>query len=524
MMGGTSGTLATAGWAIDTNGVFQITMENPGGSYTSAPTNFSVMGTTGCSPVPSGFTAYLTHSVVIIGDTNTGIVGSAFGSRLVNVTVDCRNQSSCTAVEVQNGQEESGPVFVSAVNYSNYCLWVHGQSMAAGSDNSFAFQIECNGNYNASSSAMSTTTIPVEFDNTKSRGIIGGTINPVNSNAPVALSNGLLSNPNPISSCSNSTPTNTFTATANTAATLPSNWASNPPYGLSRYVTLAGLLPAAWNRTWPISPATTTSFNINGVGICPSSGGTGAMATATLLPSADVIVCSGTACAGGIDKGQNNPTQVSLTQLHTEHAGTGVFVTGSNTSVEILAPTITAGGNSLYAGVTIDGTNPPLSVNINSMLSNGTQQFFVVDGLTGTNTAPFGSGASVLSSYLSGTAALLGPAGLQPPVAVKTAAYSVAISDSMTTFDNTGATGTVVYTLPTPLPGLTYTFLQTAGHQITLTPSVGTIQASQFSPNCVNAASGHSLYTTATNASITIQAINTSTWRATSCGGAWSST
>jgi hypothetical protein len=113
---------------------------------------------------------------------------------------------------------------------------------------------------------------------------------------------------------------------------------------------------------------------------------------------------------------------------------------------------------------------------------------------------------------------------LQPPVAVKTAAYSVAISDSMTTFDNTGATGTVVYTLPTPLPGLTYTFLQTAGHQITLTPSVGTIQASQFSPNCVNAASGHSLYTTATNASITIQAINTSTWRATSCGGAWSST
>jgi hypothetical protein len=390
---GASATYTTAG------GNLAITMVNPGGGYGTSQAGAPVPSVvvTGCSP---SLTAVLSGSVVIIGDTNENPANAVFGSRLMNLTVDCNQVANCTAVEIQNTQEQCGPVFVSAINYTSRCLWVHGMVKAIGTDNSSAFDMECNGNTSTTPNpGMSPSTVPVEFDNTKSRGIIQATINPVNSITPIGLRTGTTGS-NEAITCSGGVGTVTLPGTT----ALPANWSNTPPYSLNAYVTIAGITGGTvWNNTWPINSIHISpgSFNIVG-GICPIVG-TGPTATATLEPSADIIVCSGSSCAYGAEGNTlNNPTEVSLIQVHMEHAGTGVFATGSNTSVNMVAPTTTVGGNSMYASVTIDGTSPPASVNISSLLVNSGLQYMIVDGITGTNLAVQGSGGT-LANYVSGT-------------------------------------------------------------------------------------------------------------------------
>jgi hypothetical protein len=227
---------------------------------------------------------------------------------------------------------------------------------------------------------------------------------------------------------------------------------------------------------------------------------------------------------------ENNPTEVSLIQVHMEHAGTGVFATGSNTSLDIVGPTTTVSNNSMYSSVTIDsGASAPASVSISSLLANGGPQFLVVDGITGVSLSNPSSGGT-LAHYVSGTnllpQSLLGPTGLQPPVAVKTSSYAITPNDNLTTFDNTGASGAITYTLPaSPTPGMTYTFLQsTTTHKITISPGTGiTIQMSTATGCNAAPASGVTISTTTEFSALTLQAINTTTWRATSCGGTWAS-
>jgi hypothetical protein len=343
----------------------------------------------------------------------------------MNLTVDCHQVANCTAIEIQNAQEQSGPVFVNAVNYTSRCLWVHGMVSSIGTDNSSAFDIECNGNVSTTPGAtMSPSTIPVEFDNTKSRGIIQATINPVNSNTGINLRTG--TGINAAITCSGGPSyTATVTSTTGSAGMIPANWSNTPPYSLSAYVQIIGITTGTgWNNTWPVTsivPGASGTFNIVGGGICPTVG-SGSGATATLEPSADIIVCSGTLCAYGAEGNtSNNPTEVSLIQVHMEHAGVGVFATGANTTVNIVAPTTTVSKNSMNTSVMIDATNPPSSVNISSLLVNSGLQNMVVDGITGATLLAPGAGGT-LASYISGTnilpQSLLGPAGLQPPVSV----------------------------------------------------------------------------------------------------------
>jgi hypothetical protein len=108
---------ASATWTMDGLGNFTFQVQNPGGGYGGAMIAASLPTGT-CTTMNPTLTVHPTTSAVIIGDTNTGsATGSAFGSRLMNVTVDCNYVTNCTAIEIQNGQEESGPVFVSAANY-----------------------------------------------------------------------------------------------------------------------------------------------------------------------------------------------------------------------------------------------------------------------------------------------------------------------------------------------------------------------------------------------------------------------
>jgi hypothetical protein len=184
------------------------------------------------------------------------------------------------------------------------------------------------------------------------------------------------------------------------------------------------------------------------------------------------------------------------------------------------------GSHSMYSSLTIDsGSSAPASGNMSSLLVNSGPQFMVVDGITGANLAVPSSGGA-LAHYVSGTnilpQSLFGPAGLQPPVAVKTSSYTITANDNFTTFDNTGATATVTFTLPAPpIPGMTFTFLQsTTSQKITISPGSGvTIQPGL---SCaITPAAGATISTTTQFAEITLQAINTTTWRATSCGGTW---
>jgi hypothetical protein len=412
----------------------------------------------------------------------------------MNLTVDCHQVANCTAI----------------------------------------VDIECNGNVSTTPGAtMSPSTVPVEFDNTKSRGIIQATmatINPVNSNTAINLRTG--TGINAAITCSTGPPyTATVTSTTGSAGTIPTNWSNTPPYSLSAYVQIIGITTGTgWNNTWPVTsivPGASGTFTIVGGGICPTVG-SGSGATATLEPSADIIVCSGTGCAYGAEGNtSNNPTQVSLIQVHMEHAGVGVFATGANTTVNIVAPTTTVSKNSMDTSVVIDATNPSSSVNISSLLVNSGLQNMVVDGITGaTLLAPLAGGT--LASYVSGTnilpQSLLGPAGLQPPVSVApttATAITVTANNSLTTFDNTGSTVTLLtYTLPTPVARMTYTFLQSTANKISISPGTGvTIYSGR---SCVTTpVSGDTLSSTTQYSAVTLQAINTLSWRATSCSGTW---
>jgi hypothetical protein len=97
----------------------------------------------------------------------------------------------------------------------------------------------------------------------------------------------------------------------------------------------------------------------------------------------------------------------------------------------------------------------------------------------------------------------------------------VTANNNLATFDNTGSTASVGYTLPTPVAGMTYTFLQSTGHAISITPgSAVTIYPGLACP--LTAVMGDTMSSSTIYSAVTLQAINSTSWRATSCSGTWS--
>ena len=99
----------------------------------------------------------------------------------------------------------------------------------------------------------------------------------------------------------------------------------------------------------------------------------------------------------------------------------------------------------------------------------------------------------------------------------KTTNYSVAATDGNTFFTNSGVQGTVNFTLPTPIAGLTYTFYVDAARMVQVTASAGaTIQVAGYvsliGGNASNATSGSVLQ---------LVAISTTRWVAESYAGPW---
>lgn len=72
----------------------------------------------------------------------------------------------------------------------------------------------------------------------------------------------------------------------------------------------------------------------------------------------------------------------------------------------------------------------------------------------------------------SGTAWVGNTVGTTLGIVSKTADYTIASTESGTTYDNTSATGAVVLTLPTPAKGLTYKFAVTAAQYLRINGTI----------------------------------------------------
>lgn len=105
-------------------------------------------------------------------------------------------------------------------------------------------------------------------------------------------------------------------------------------------------------------------------------------------------------------------------------------------------------------------------------------------------------------------------------VSAKTADYPVVVADSDTAFTNTGASGTVNFTLPTAAVGLTYTFYRDANQTLRITAGASTTIRVNTS---VTAAAGN-VTLDAVGSSVTLVAISTTQWIAIASVGTFTAT
>lgn len=194
----------------------------------------------------------------------------------------------------------------------------------------------------------------------------------------------------------------------------------------------------------------------------------------------------------------------------------GAFRRGddSNLSGSIDAGTFAAGASGAYQAV-VDGGN---TLNGFSMCSTCTfylsSSSTATAGLTdlgftrdSTNTMRVNRGATTGIGFL-----LHGRA-----VTAKTADYTVVVNDSNRFFTNTGAAGTVNFTLPTASAGLTYTFYIDASQTLTITAGTSTTIRSGSS---VTASAGNITSNTVGN-TVRLVAISSTQWVAESIIGTW---
>lgn len=102
-------------------------------------------------------------------------------------------------------------------------------------------------------------------------------------------------------------------------------------------------------------------------------------------------------------------------------------------------------------------------------------------------------------------------------VTAYTADHTVTAGETGATFTNAGASGAVIFTMPTPAAGLFYTFIVAAAQTVTLDVGGSVVIAIGEIPGTAGAgATCASPYS-----SITLKAISTTLWVATSQIGAW---
>ena len=137
-----------------------------------------------------------------------------------------------------------------------------------------------------------------------------------------------------------------------------------------------------------------------------------------------------------------------------------------------------------------------------------------------------------LATFEGGITSLTGISAPKNVAATSGATKVLATSESGSVFVQTASSGTTTYTLPAAAAGLTYTFVcGNAGGEILITPATGDaivtkIHSAQDGTALAPAAGTGIKNTAATNVagdSITLVALDTTTWYGTSIIGLWAS-
>ena len=122
--------------------------------------------------------------------------------------------------------------------------------------------------------------------------------------------------------------------------------------------------------------------------------------------------------------------------------------------------------------------------------------------------------ASYLDSDFSYLAALIEANGT---VTAYTADHTVTAAQTGATLTNAGASGAVIFTMPTPASGLVYTFIVAAAQTVTLDVGGSVVIAiGEIAGTAGGGASCNSPYS-----AVTLKAISTTLWVATSSIGSW---
>jgi len=138
---------------------------------------------------------------------------------------------------------------------------------------------------------------------------------------------------------------------------------------------------------------------------------------------------------------------------------------------------------------------------------------------TGGSAVPIAMTVAQTKTLLAYTPADIGAEAKTLTVSAKTSDYGVQVADTTTVFTNTGASGTVIFTLPAAAVGLRYTFVVAVNaKQITVARAGSDIiyhaSATQYKD----------VYSAAISASITICCYATGLWVSTSAVNTWNGT
>jgi hypothetical protein len=102
-------------------------------------------------------------------------------------------------------------------------------------------------------------------------------------------------------------------------------------------------------------------------------------------------------------------------------------------------------------------------------------------------------------------------------VTSKTFNYSLTVADSYKDFDNAGAVGTVVFTLPTGQPSLQYSFTKVANFPLIIdAPAGATIWLGELS-----SPSGGEIAASGVGSSITLKCRSVNVWTTEAFSGSW---
>lgn len=203
------------------------------------------------------------------------------------------------------------------------------------------------------------------------------------------------------------------------------------------------------------------------------------------------------------------PSSANLAAALTDETGTGAAVFA--TSPTLVTPVL----GTPSSGTLTSCTGLPISTGV-SGLGTGVATFLATPSsanLAAALTDETGTGAAVF-----GTSPTLTTPIVTVKNAAKTTGYSVLTTDSLTTFTNVGAGGSVTFTLPASAVGLLYKFSCDAAQTVVIAANTGDKICNGAS---LTASAGNLTSDATTSCFLSVECTSANLWRVTSISGTW---